>query len=205
MSLTQREFDAIVALIDSRAAKREAKRTAGLGADFFAKHRYQFQGAEGAAGRPGANGKPGPKGERGARGERGERGAPGPEGKPGLQGKRGARGAAGRPGAQGKPGARGDAGGRGWSPVLGLQSDGERIVLRVVDWAGGEGAKPNVLGYVGPGDTLTQNIKEAINVRGPMGAPGAGVRGPRGPMGPPGPPGSGGGSGGETQTWRAQP
>jgi len=57
----------------------------------------------------------------------------------------------------------------GWSPVLALVPDGERRVLQVADWVGGEGAKPTTGDYVGAAG-LTSTIGEAIDIRGPSGS-----------------------------------
>src|SRR5690606_19037900 len=45
-------------------------------------------------------------------------------------------------------GGVGPAGDDGWAPVFALAADGERRVLRVMDWTGGTGTKPPT-GYVG--------------------------------------------------------
>lgn len=78
------------------------------------------------------------------------------------------------------------AGPRGWSPALGAQSHGERSVLRVVDWTGGEGVKPVVLGYVGL-NGIVPTASDALDVRGQPGTPGtkgeAGVKGEKGDAG----------------------
>ena len=61
---------------------------------------------------------------------------------------------------------------RGWSPVLAAELHAGRSVLRVIDWAGGEGTKPTITGYIGlPGIVAT--AAEAIDVRGQAGANGA--------------------------------
>ena len=59
----------------------------------------------------------------------------------------------------------------GWSPVLAVATDGERRVLEVVDWIGGEGTKPAITGYIGA-TGIVVNIADAINVRGSVGAEG---------------------------------
>jgi len=59
----------------------------------------------------------------------------------------------------------------GWSPVFALASDGERRVLQVVDWVGGESEKPPVDLYVGVSG-LTETIGEAADVRGAQGVSG---------------------------------
>lgn len=38
---------------------------------------------------------------------------------------------------------------RGWSPVFEAVADGDRTLLKVANWTGGDGVKPP-LGYVGP-------------------------------------------------------
>lgn len=38
----------------------------------------------------------------------------------------------------------------GWTALIGIEADGERRVQRVLDWFGGEGAKPSVGQYIGP-------------------------------------------------------
>ena len=54
----------------------------------------------------------------------------------------------------------------GWSPSFAIVSDGERRVLQVEDWAGGEGAKPTTGQYVGP-TGFTGTLADAVDVRGP--------------------------------------
>ena len=77
---------------------------------------------------------------------------------------------AGGTGPTGEPGSDGDA---GWSPVIAVESDGARRVLKVIDWVGGEGTKPAV-----PSDPylaatgLVANAASAIDVRGSAGATG---------------------------------
>lgn len=67
-------------------------------------------------------------------------------------------------------GAKGD---NGWSPILAVQNDGERRVLRVVDWTGGIGTKPASGQYIGASG-LVASIGDAVNIRGAAGAPGSG-------------------------------
>lgn len=104
----------------------------------------------------------------------------------------------GRPGPQGPPGTGGGGGGgnglNGWSPILSSVVDGERRVLRVVDWTGGQGTKP-ATGYIGPVG-LVGTAAAAVDVRGAMGAAGAaGAQGPAGPQGPAGADGAPGAAG----------
>jgi hypothetical protein len=67
----------------------------------------------------------------------------------------------------------------GWSPVEAVEIDSSvspsRRVRRLVDWAGGEGAKPGNIGkYIGPGGYV-DTIAEATDVRGPAGPSGPGT------------------------------
>ena len=75
-------------------------------------------------------------------------------------------------GPKGDKGDKGDTGNNGWSPVFAMVSDGERRVLQVTDWTGGNGTKPATGRYLGPSGFVT-NIAQAVNVRGPAG-PGTG-------------------------------
>jgi hypothetical protein len=61
----------------------------------------------------------------------------------------------------------------GWTPIFGIISDGDRRVLKVIDWIGGGGVKPDI-GYV-TSDGLTGDISSATDIRGPVGDAGAGV------------------------------
>jgi len=63
----------------------------------------------------------------------------------------------------------------GWSPVPALVVDGERCVIQVVNWVGGEGDKPESGMYVGA-DGFVNTPQEAVDVRGEIG--------PQGPEGP---------------------
>jgi hypothetical protein len=75
-------------------------------------------------------------------------------------------------------GVEGAIGSNGWTPVLAVANDGARRVLKVVDWAGGEGTKPATGQYVGAGSTLVTDIADAVDIRGGVG--------PAGPQGDPG-------------------
>ena len=57
----------------------------------------------------------------------------------------------------------------GWSPEFSVEVDGARRVLRVVEWVGGSGVKPNIGEYVGSLG-LVANITDATNIRGPAGS-----------------------------------
>ena len=62
---------------------------------------------------------------------------------------------------------------QGWSPSLAVVADGARSVLQVIDWVGGEGAKPTVTGYIGAtGIVATATL--AVDIRGSIGATGPG-------------------------------
>jgi hypothetical protein len=58
---------------------------------------------------------------------------------------------------------------QGWSPILGVVSDGDRRVLQIDDWTGGDGGtKPSVGSYIGStGEVAT--VAEALDIRGPGG------------------------------------
>ena len=61
---------------------------------------------------------------------------------------------------------------KGWSPVLGVVTDGERRVHRLVDWTGGVGAKPAVGSYIGPSG-LVATAALATDLRGATGLTGS--------------------------------
>ena len=69
-------------------------------------------------------------------------------------------------------GGGGGEGANGWSPVLSVESDNIRRVLRVRDWVGGTGTKPTERGYVGAGPALLPSAVGAIDIRGAAGADG---------------------------------
>ena len=97
-------------------------------------------------------------------------------------------------------GLSGSEGDDGWTPVFAVESDGERRVLKVVDWTGGQGTKPAVDVWVGATGFVT-SIASAVNIRGPQGLSGpsgnsiTGQPGPAGPAGPEGPAGPAGANG----------
>lgn len=70
---------------------------------------------------------------------------------------------------QGATGPRGFIGPQGWSAVHVLVNDGERRVLQVKDWTGGEGTKPATGQYLGSNGWV-DSISMAVDVRGPVGA-----------------------------------
>lgn len=57
---------------------------------------------------------------------------------------------------------------QGWSPILSVATDGTRRVFQVVDWVGGEGTKPTLLGYIGS-TGIVADIAQAVDVRGASG------------------------------------
>jgi len=98
-------------------------------------------------------------------------GSPGPQG---VQGEQGPKGDQGDQGPKGDKGDKGDTGDKGWSPVFAIVADGDRRVLQVEDWVGGEGTPPEAGDYVGA-DGLVDDINDAVDIRGPKGQDGAGV------------------------------
>lgn len=72
---------------------------------------------------------------------------------------------------------KGDA---GWSPLIRSVQDGDRIVLEVYDWTGGQGAKPAQTGFLGStGFVATADL--AVDIRGPQGL--QGIQGEKGDTG----------------------
>lgn len=65
----------------------------------------------------------------------------------------------------------GPQGFNGWSPILAVENDGARRVLRVVDWTGGSGTEPVSGLYIGV-TGLVADIADAVDIRGPQGLPG---------------------------------
>ena len=113
------------------------------------------------------------------RGDVGAIGPQGPTGPTGPAGPQGPAGAAGAAGAPGMMGAQGEQGPQGWSPRLGVSSDGERRVLRVVGWSGGgDGQTPPPSGFYLGSLGLTPDIAEGVDIRGPAGQGGGGVTPP---------------------------
>ena len=73
--------------------------------------------------------------------------------------------------------AKGDS---GWSPLIRSVQDGDRVVLEVYDWTGGQGVKPTQTGFLGStGFVATADL--AIDTRGPQG-----LQGEQGLLGEPG-------------------
>ena len=83
---------------------------------------------------------------------------------------RGAAGTAGSDGAAGNDGNAGADGNDGWAPVIAIEADNERRVLKIVDWSGGEGAKPALPTNPYIGSTgLVATATAAQDIRGPSG------------------------------------
>lgn len=106
-------------------------------------------------------------------GEIGPQGPEGPQGPQGETGPAGADGADGATGATGPAGTNGTDGNDGWSPVFAVVSDGDRRVLQVSDWQGGEGTKPATGKYVGA-TGLVDLLASGVDIRGPAGTGGSG-------------------------------
>ena len=69
---------------------------------------------------------------------------------------------------RGPKGDKGDTGDAAWSPIFATVADGERRVLQVSDWAGGEGTKPATGAYLGE-TGFVATAAEATDVRGAAG------------------------------------
>ena len=67
-------------------------------------------------------------------------------------------------------GGQGSPGENGWSPVFAVVTDGERRVLQVDDWVGGQGTKPTIGQYVGSSG-LVNSIGNGVDIRGPNSTP----------------------------------
>lgn len=61
---------------------------------------------------------------------------------------------------------------QGWSPVLAVVEDGDRRVLQVTDWTGGEGAKPGFLNYYVGATGFVLAIGDGTDIRGEIGLDG---------------------------------
>lgn len=71
-------------------------------------------------------------------------------------------------GPVGQTGGAGTAGLNAWTPEIAVESDEERRVLKVVDWSGGGGTKPDINQYLGE-DGFTTVLANAIDIRGANG------------------------------------
>jgi hypothetical protein len=108
---------------------------------------------------------------KGDKGDAGATGATGAQGLRGLQGIQGIKGDTGATGATGSAGATGAQGQKGWSPILATASDGNRRVLQVADWTGGQGTKPATGSYIGS-TGFVANIADGVDIRGIQGVKG---------------------------------
>lgn len=67
----------------------------------------------------------------------------------------------------GAPGLDGDS---AWTPLLAVVEDGDRRVIAITSWVGGDGALPDT-GFIGP-DGIVHDIVDATDVRGSPGVRG---------------------------------
>ncbi|MEN3931416.1 tail fiber protein [Microvirga sp. W0021] len=95
---------------------------------------------------------------------------------------------------------------KGWTPVISVLRDGDRRVMQVTSWIGGEGELPEVGKYVGVSGfvdeiSLATDIRGMTGERGLQGEQGIqGIPGPIGPEGPVGPEGPEGAQGPKGET-----
>ena len=136
------------------------------------------------------------------RGERGDQGVAGRDGARGVNGVNGRDGTDGFSAYQiavqngfvgsntdwlnslkGAAAAKGEDGDRGWSPVFKTESFEGGSYLKLIDWIGGEGDKPTLLGYVSDSGVVN-NIAVATNLKGQKGEKGdTGEKGDKGDKG----------------------
>ena len=84
---------------------------------------------------------------------------------------------------KGAAAAKGEDGDRGWSPVFKTESFEGGSYLKLIDWIGGEGDKPTLLGYVSDSGVVN-NIAVATNLKGQKGDKGdTGEKGDKGDKG----------------------
>lgn len=143
--------------------------------------------------------------EENVKGEKGDQGVAGRDGARGVNGRDGRDGSDGLSAYQiavqngfvgsnsewlnslkGAAAAKGDDGDNGWSPVFKTESFEGGSYLKIVDWVGGEGDKPSILGYVSESG-IVDNIAVASNLKGERGLQGErgekGNKGDRGDIG----------------------
>lgn len=137
--------------------------------------------------------------EENLQGQRGEQGVAGRDGVRGTNGKDGADGSNGLSAYQiavqngfvgsntdwleslkGEAAAKGEDGGDGWTPVIATESFEGGSYLKIIDWVGGTGDKPDTLGYVSSSGVVA-SINIATNLRGERGV--QGVQGEQGEQG----------------------
>lgn len=75
-------------------------------------------------------------------------------------------------GITGDTGATGAAGNKGWSMVPALVADGDRYVVQIVDWQGGEGTKPSTTNQFIGAAGIVSTAAAAVDIRGPQGVQG---------------------------------
>lgn len=68
-------------------------------------------------------------------------------------------------GIQGLQGIQGNLGNSAWTPVFAIESDEARRVVKVVNWTGGGGTKPDINQYLGE-NGFTTDLALAIDIRG---------------------------------------
>ena len=146
--------------------------------------------------------------EENLQGQRGEQGVAGRDGVRGINGKDGLDGSDGFSAYQiavqngfvgsnedwlnslkGEAAAKGEDGGDGWTPVIATESFEGGSYLKIVDWVGGTGDKPDTIGYVSTSGVV-DSIATASNLRGEQGA--QGIQGEQGEQGIQGEQGLGG-------------
>lgn len=140
--------------------------------------------------------------EANVKGEKGDQGVAGRDGAKGTNGRDGRDGSDGLSAYQiavqngfvgsnsewlnslkGAAAAKGEDGDKGWSPVFKTESFEGGSYLELIDWVGGEGDKPTLLGYVSESG-IVSNIAVASNIKGERGLQGdRGEKGEKGDRG----------------------
>ena len=78
----------------------------------------------------------------------------------------------------GLSGDKGAPGNNGWTPVIALENNSDKTYQKVIDYTGGTGTKPTLLGYVGTSGITSGITSSTINVKGAQGIQGvAGANG----------------------------
>ncbi len=70
----------------------------------------------------------------------------------------------------GANGTNGTSGTNGWSPILAVITDGERRVLKIVDWTGGSGTEPSTTDQFIGATGIVATAALAVNIRGAAGS-----------------------------------
>ena len=81
------------------------------------------------------------------------------------------RGIQGLRGLQGIPGGDGNDGDNAWNPVFAIEADNARRVVKIVDWTGGGGTKPDINKYLGTSGYV-DDIANGVDIRGAAGEDG---------------------------------